>query len=240
MSGTGTSDNAWGASLSDPTIVSHQGQLVLFARDTTTRVDHLYFKVLSPNDTLDGKSQAWVGWSLFRFAEASVSGQVENLVSAETQQQSHETRISGMDLITVPPEITRPDPSDAAFQAVSDGSYLIVLRQSEAGTLYLNRLVLLSRKYDDAGETQKSYFLEPVWETRFRRSGLKDIPADSTDLPAFTDPAGRPFYEPTIELTTISGVQYGAFAVAIAPTSDPETKLLYIAVVGTSATKTER
>lgn len=237
MPGTGTSDNAWGATLSDPIIVSHQGQLVLFAREVSVPLDHLYFKVLSPNDTLDGKPQAWIGWSLFRFAEASVAGQVENLVSAGSQQKSHETRVSGMDLITVPPEVTRPNPSDVTFQVLSDGDYLVVLRQSEGNTLYLNRLVLLSRKQDDADGTVKSYFLEPAWETRFRRSGLKDIPADTTDMPAFTDPAGRPFYEPTIELAAITGVQNGAFAAAIAPTNDPETKILYIAVADTTKTK---
>jgi len=233
----GPSDNAWGAPLSDPVIVSHQGQLVLFARAESAPVDHLYFKVLSPTETVTSGSQPWKGWFRFRFAEASVAGQTVNLVGAADQQQSHETRVSGMDLITVPPEITRPVPSSAAFQVLSDGTYLLVLRQSESKTLYLNRLVLLSRKRDEGGTSVKDYFLEPAWETRFRRSGLKDIPADVTDTPSYTDPGGRPFYEPTIELTAITGVENGAVAAAIAPTSDPDAKVLYVAVAGASATK---
>ncbi|KAG1648480.1 hypothetical protein GQR58_029795 [Nymphon striatum] len=68
-----------------------------------------------------------------------------------------------------------------------------------------------------------------MWETRFRGSGEKDIPANPRDSQSVFRPDGRPFIEPTIELTSDVRAGEGAFDVTIVPTSDPSVSRVLLA-----------
>ncbi|TDC59715.1 hypothetical protein E1258_17000 [Micromonospora sp. KC207] len=129
----------------------------------------------------------------------------------------------------------------APFQVVSDGTHLVVFRQSidaahpdavwklttggssaAAGgnyvkhngakvplvenTLLCDRFVLVGTE------------LKPVMEVRFQRSRHSTWPASAKDTPGTKDMEGRPFYEPTQELTFVRGLTGGAFSVLLLPT----------------------
>lgn len=105
-------------------------------------------------------------------------------------------------------------------QLVSTSEYLYVFRQSNRGTLLVDRFI-----FDGLSNE-----LKPKLEVRYRRSRQKYNPQspakrgggglqtfDSLD---FTDMSGAYFYEPTTELSLIHDVQDGRFAVVQVPTSE--------------------
>ncbi|MFB6397761.1 LamG-like jellyroll fold domain-containing protein [Polymorphospora lycopeni] len=129
----------------------------------------------------------------------------------------------------------------APFRVVSDGTHLVVFRQSiDAGhadavwkltkggssaaadgdfvkpngakvplvdsTLLCDRFVLVGTE------------LKPVMEVRYQRSGHRTWPASAKDTPGTKDMQGRPFYEPTQELTFVRDLTGGAFSVLLLPT----------------------
>ena len=82
-----------------------------------------------------------------------------------------------------------------------------------------------------------SWELRRIWEVRYRRSELRDVPNGRKDTLDSRSLLGEPFLEPTIELAVVSGIEDGAFDVALAPTSDAEAKRWHIvAVTGSKLT----
>ncbi|MCQ8770766.1 LamG domain-containing protein [Streptomyces telluris] len=132
----------------------------------------------------------------------------------------------------------------APFHALSDGTHIVVLRQSVgagdpdavhklaggassgdpdrtdyvkdrdgakvplvADTLLCDRFLLVG------GE------LKPVLEARYRRSRHKDRPDSAKDSLGTTDMEGRPFREPTQELSFVRNLSGGRFAALLVPTA---------------------
>ncbi|UQI46433.1 hypothetical protein M1P56_19820 [Streptomyces sp. HU2014] len=132
----------------------------------------------------------------------------------------------------------------APFHALSDGTHLVVLRQSVgaahpdtvhkladggssgdpgradyavdrdgakvplvADTLLLDRFLLVG------GE------LKPVLEARYRRSRHKNRPDSAKDSLGTTDMEGRPFHEPTQELSFVRHLSDGRFTALLVPTA---------------------
>jgi hypothetical protein len=224
----GPSSDAWGVTLTAPLLVSHQGLLLAFAREVGKPTSVLYFQALDPQDSMTSADEtAWNGWYRYSFPEAPPVQPVGT--RWEGQQPAPQLRLAGMDLLTVTPTATKVTPADASFQIVSDGQYLVCLRPSARGTLYLNRLVL--QKWDETvrGTEQARFALESAWEVRYQRSGLRDIPLDATDTQSYVDLTGAPFLEPTLELSHVTGAATGAFAVTRVPTADPTTVRWYVA-----------
>ncbi|MFY2560423.1 LamG-like jellyroll fold domain-containing protein [Corallococcus terminator] len=60
--------------------------------------------------------------------------------------------------------------------------------------------------------------LQPCMEVRYRRSRHKTLPASQTDTLGTEDMDGRPFHEPTQELSFLRNVTKGRFAVTLLPT----------------------
>ena len=119
--------------------------------------------------------------------------------------------------------------ADAPFQAISDGTYVYVFRQSitpqsdpalmvyEApdgtlaytpggsnvplvnGTLLVDRFVLVGTE------------LQSTREVRYQRSRSKTRPQSNKDSLGASDLEGRPFVEPTQALSFISGMRAAAF-----------------------------
>lgn len=223
----GPSDDAWGVDLSDPVLVSHQGRLVLFARARSASVGTLYFRVLDPSAASAGDDlSAWNGWYRYQFPEVAAAVLPQN-AEAAAAIPARELRLAGMDLLTVTPVAEPVAAADASFRVSSDGAFLSIYRQSAAGTLLLNRVGLLSRSEEVDGKSVERFALEPAWEIRFRRSGLRDVPLDEVDGEAYLDPTGEPFYEPAIEFARINALASGAFDVAHVPTTDSEISVIY-------------
>ncbi len=226
----GPSSNAWGIDLCDPVMISHQNRLVLLARARGTATEALFFRVLDPKDAAQGDDfSAWNGWYRYRFPEAAAAVMPQNADEA-AETPDRELRLAGMDLLTVPPTAKTVAVTDAAFRVMSDGPYLSVFRVSTAGTLLLSRLALIGFKEEVDGEGVDRYLLEPAWEVRFRRSGVRDVPLDDMDGQSYTDPVGEPFYEPTHEFPKITAISGSAYAVARVPTADPSVNVIYSAI----------
>jgi hypothetical protein len=130
--------------------------------------------------------------------------------------------------------------ADAPFQVLSDGQFLYVFRQAIAAndpnvvfkrsgneevvdsqgvsvplvdrTLLLDRFMLI-------GTT-----LQPKMEVRYQRSRNKEFPQGVKDSLSAKDMEGKPFYEPTQEITFIDHLSQGRFTVLLLPTKIPETK----------------
>lgn len=130
--------------------------------------------------------------------------------------------------------------ADAPFQVLSDGKFLYLFRQAIAAndpnvvfkrsrnevvldsqgqpvplvdrTLLLDRFMLI-------GTT-----LQPKMEVRYQRSRNKDFPQSVKDSLSAKDMEGKPFYEPTQEITFINHLSQGRFTVLLLPTKIPELK----------------
>ncbi|HEX8075480.1 MAG TPA: LamG-like jellyroll fold domain-containing protein, partial [Thermoleophilaceae bacterium] len=228
-SSRGPSASAWGVPLTSPSLVTHQGKLIAFARAarvdpaTAAPTESLFFKVFEPQQAMNAADErAWYGWFQFDFPEAPPRDAVD--ARAKKEGPPAELRLAGMDLLTVTRDAAAVRPADASFQIVSDDTYLYCFRPSVHGTLYLNRLMLL--------DASPAYALEVAWEVRYQRSGLRDVPDGETDTQSYTDPAGRPFLEPTIELSQVRDIEGGAFAVARVPVGSDGAAAWYVAAQG--------
>lgn len=109
------------------------------------------------------------------------------------------------------------------FQALSDGKYVYLFRQSIAAnhannanpavvddTLLVDRFVL------------SGSVLKPSREVRYQRSRHKTEPASRKDTLSAVDMDGKPFYEPTRELAFANHLANGNFCVLLIPGADPE------------------
>ncbi len=111
------------------------------------------------------------------------------------------------------------------FQALSDGKYVYLFRQSIASghpnsenppqvntTLLVDRFVL------------SGSVLKLSKEIRYQRSGHKTEPASRKDTLSGQDMEGNPFYEPTRELAFVNNLTDGNFSVLLIPGADSEEK----------------
>ncbi len=111
----------------------------------------------------------------------------------------------------------------APFQALSDGKYVYVFRQSIAGndpdnespaivnnTLLVDRFIL------------SGTVLKLSREIRYQRSRHKTEPESRKDTLSATDVEGNPFYEPTRELVFADNLSNGNFSVLLLPGADSE------------------
>ncbi|HMA08133.1 MAG TPA: LamG-like jellyroll fold domain-containing protein, partial [Ramlibacter sp.] len=143
-------------------------------------------------------------------------------------------RIAGIDLITVPSsQVPTLKPADARFQVAADENYVSCFRQSELGTLLIDRFILIeSEAIDRADEAtrrpQASWLLKRATEVRYRRSGLRDVPAGPEDSLGAQNMTGQPFFEPTTELSLFAKIKSGAFAVALGPAGNGVTFLWHL------------
>ncbi|MEM6264850.1 MAG: LamG-like jellyroll fold domain-containing protein, partial [Bacteroidota bacterium] len=123
----------------------------------------------------------------------------------------------------------------APFQALSDGKYIYLFRQSIPGDHPHNQLAengdaevggepvvnntLLVDRFILSGSV-----LKLSREIRFQRSRHKTEPESRKDTLAAADMEGNPFFEPTKELAFANGLSNGNFSVLLIPGADPEQK----------------
>lgn len=178
--------------------VNFQGLVVVFGRCTTGTASDVYYNVLGMNVDVNDENLNWSGFSKIEIP--------------------NEVRQVGMGIISVQTESSTLVPSAEPFRVVTDQKYISIVQQSTKGTLYVNRFRLLETKSGTDQKT-KTYSLSPAWEVRYNRSGKEDVPADKSDTQEYLDPDGKPFLEPSLELSMIDNVKEGAFDVVVLPVS---------------------
>jgi hypothetical protein len=229
-SSTGPSSIAFGVCLADPIILRHANRLILLAREAAVDCNSLYYIVFDEEQAVDAADvHAWNGWYRFDF-DLGVSTAVVGNVAFEEQLPPPELRVGGMDLITLPATAQPVAAGDFAFRALSDGSAISVFRVSKRRSLFVNRLMLIERKEEVDGETVRRFELQTSWETRFKYSGRKDMPATDVDTLAYQGATGQPFLEPTLELPGIDPGAAGLFDVIEVPTANADLRAMFIAV----------
>ncbi|MEX2980369.1 LamG-like jellyroll fold domain-containing protein [Streptomyces sp. C36] len=132
----------------------------------------------------------------------------------------------------------------APFHALSDGTHIVVLRQS-VGAGHPDAVHKLAGGAS-SGDTDRTDYakdasgakiplvadtlladrfllvggeLKPVLEARYRRSRHKNRPDSAKDSLGTTDMEGRPFHEPTQELSFVRNLSGGRFAALLVPTA---------------------
>ncbi|MEW1552355.1 hypothetical protein AB0421_38345, partial [Streptomyces tsukubensis] len=132
----------------------------------------------------------------------------------------------------------------APFQVLSDGSYIVVLRQAIARD-HSDAVFTLADGVGSTGDSARadvvksgtsavavvdgtllcdrfllvSGRLKPVSEVRFKRSRHKTRPASEKDSLGPADMDGKPFFEPTQELGLIRNLSGGRFTAVLVPTA---------------------
>ncbi|MEH6374564.1 LamG domain-containing protein [Streptomyces sp. KLMMK] len=132
----------------------------------------------------------------------------------------------------------------APFHALSDGTHIVVLRQS-VGAGHPDAVHKLAGGASSGDPDRADYVkdrdgakvplvadtllcdrfllvggeLKPVLEARYRRSRHKDRPDSAKDSLGTTDMEGRPFREPTQELSFVRNLSGGRFAALLVPTA---------------------
>jgi hypothetical protein len=131
----------------------------------------------------------------------------------------------------------------APFQVISDGTYVVVLRQS-IGDAHPDAVYKLTGG-GCSGDTSRADLvpdgakkvplvrdtllcdrfllvegkLKPVLEVRYRRSRHATRPESAKDTLGTEDMDGRPFYEPTQELSFVRNLSRGRFTAVLVPTA---------------------
>ncbi|MBD2168442.1 hypothetical protein H6G04_29100 [Calothrix membranacea FACHB-236] len=124
--------------------------------------------------------------------------------------------------------------ANAPFQALSDGQYIYLFRQSIDGNHPDNVTVINSDGQTSIPIVDKTLLvdrfilsgtqLKTAREVRYRRSRHKIIKNGAKDTLGATDMDNRPFYEPTMELSFIGNLIDGRFTVLQVPTGIPDIK----------------
>ncbi|MCI0387039.1 LamG-like jellyroll fold domain-containing protein [Streptomyces sp. CNQ085] len=133
--------------------------------------------------------------------------------------------------------------ADAPFHVMSDGTYVVVLRQSVDGT-HPDAVFKLTDGGCSGDASRSDYVLsgtkkvplvrdtllcdrfllvdgklKPVLEVRYKRSRHATRPESAKDSLGTEDMEGRPFYEPTQELSFVRNLTRGRFAAVLVPTA---------------------
>lgn len=219
--------------LVDPVTASHQGNTIVFAREKGKPVSSLFFRVLSPGVAQDRADvEAWSEWCRFDFAGKAYASITNS--AAREDQPAPELRIAGMALLTMPgdlvEEVTHVKAADGPFQVVSDGELLCCFRAASNGTVHVDRLILQYVENDGSTGTASRWALSHAREFRYRRSGLRELPADEKDTRGLTTLDGRSFFEPTVELAGVSAGAHGKLSVARVPTADGGTRWYFLSI----------
>jgi hypothetical protein len=216
------------------TLVEHTGILISLAMDSDRRI---YYTVLDQQDKpnpIDARNWSSTPQELIFPNEITQVGfaifpnKVLPTVRSNGQPARH---ISEIDLFR---STTARLTADAPFQALSDGQYIYLFRQSIDGnhpdnvtvtnpdsqtsipivdrTLLVDRFILSGTQ------------LKTAREVRYRRSRHKILKSSAKDTLGATDMDNRPFFEPTMELGFVDNLVDGRFTVLQVPTGIPDIK----------------
>ncbi|MFI6515402.1 LamG-like jellyroll fold domain-containing protein [Spirillospora sp. NPDC050679] len=232
------------------TMVRHQGTTVAFAMDTSQRIFYSVLDLAGQQTKGDLDAAYWSENPVeltFPRELAEVGYAVAGATAMPTVKRGGAEAGAG----------ERPAPGEtdpflsttarltaaAPFQVISDGTYVVVLRQS-IGETHPNAVFKLLGG-GCSGDTSRTDLvpdgtkkvplvrdtllcdrfllaegkLKPVLEVRYRRSRHATQPESAKDTLGTEDMDGRPFYEPTQELSFIRNLSRGRFTAVLVPTA---------------------
>ncbi|WP_066945638.1 LamG-like jellyroll fold domain-containing protein [Microtetraspora fusca] len=233
------------------TMVRHQGTTVAFAMDAARRIVYSVLD-LAKQDAAKGELDA-AYWAdnpaelSFPREIAEVGYAIAGATAMPTVKRGGVE--AGVDEQPVPGEIdpflstTARLTAAVPFQVISDGTYVVVLRQA-IGDAHPDAVYKLTDG-GCSGNTSRADFvldgtkkvplvrdtllcdrfvlvegkLKPVLEVRYRRSRHGTRPESAKDTLGTEDMDGRPFYEPTQELSFVRNLSRGRFAAVLVPTA---------------------
>lgn len=197
-----------------PALVRHQGVLLAFAVTAGQTGTAVYYDTL---DLAAGEPDDASAWSGFR--PLALPGTL---------------RPAGLTLVDVEADAAAVKPApEGPIEVVSDGTQLYLFRLSTKGTPLVNRLVMVDMGTDRVTKRPVRE-VHPAWEVRFAGTGQRDVAAGPGDSQRFTDPDGKPYEEPTIELSMIRVAAGGNVAVELVP-ADNGTRLRWQVFAATKA-----
>ncbi|WP_051836431.1 LamG domain-containing protein [Streptomyces sp. NRRL WC-3742] len=232
------------------TMARHQGTTIAFAMDSARRIVYSVLDLSSQQKKGDVDAAYWSE----NPAEVAFPREIAEVGYAAVGTTAMPTvkrggAEAGSDERPLPAEIdpflstTARLTADAPFHVVSDGTYVLVLRQSISGTDPGAVYKLTDRgSSGDAGRTDYQLDgtkkiplvhntllcdrfllvdgkLKPVLEVRFKRSRHATNPESAKDSLGTEDMEGRPFHEPTQELSFVRNLTRGRFAAVLVPTA---------------------
>ncbi|MEV7939576.1 LamG-like jellyroll fold domain-containing protein [Kitasatospora sp. NPDC088264] len=227
---------------SSTTVVRHQGTTVAFAMDDQRRIVYSVL-ALGAYDPARGEADAayWTEDPLeLSFPEELVRVGYAALGTVTMPHVKKGGRVEAEHTQVLAPQESDPFLSSTArltaavpFQVLSDGTYVVVLRQSvaaghpdavrEAGSGRASGGATGAALVDSALLCDRFLLvdgvLKPVREIRYRRSRSKDRPDSAKDSLGGTDMEGRPFREPTQVLGFVRNLSEGRFTALLVPTS---------------------
>lgn len=186
--------------------VDFQGTIIAFFRDDDN--GQIYYDVLELKGTESVDDKSWTGYAPVKFSQTD---------------EDEELRPLGTQLIQLDREVTGND-DKSEFRVLSDDNYIYLFRGSDKNSIYLNRFVLVT-EVDEGSDGDSRKVLLPIWEVRYKHSGLRDTPANVRDTQDYRDPTGEPFIEPTLEIPYIyNRDEDGCWTVLLIPTDVPNRK----------------
>ncbi|MGI5170172.1 LamG-like jellyroll fold domain-containing protein [Spirillospora sp. CA-253888] len=231
-------------------MVRHQGTTVAFAMDTSQRIFYSVLDLAGQQTKGDLDAAYWSENPVelnFPRELAEVGYAIAGATAMPTVKRGGAEAGAG----------ERPAPGEtdpflsttarltaaAPFQVISDGTYVVVLRQSIGETHPKAVFKLLGGGC--SGDTSRTDLvpdgtkkvplvrdtllcdrfllaegkLKPVLEVRYRRSRHATRPESAKDTLGTEDMDGRPFYEPTQELSFVRNLSRGRFTAVLVPTA---------------------
>ncbi|MFJ6659545.1 LamG-like jellyroll fold domain-containing protein [Streptomyces sp. NPDC091377] len=236
------------------TMVRHQGTAFAFALDGQRRIVYTVLD-LSVHENAKGELDA-AYWSEspvelpFPGEIVKVGYAVAGATAIPVVKRGGRTEAGPDELLA--PEETDPFLSSTArltapavpFQVLSDGTYVVVLRQAVDGG-HADAVHVLTQGGSSGSSSRTDYVrdsagakvpvaastllcdrflfvggvLKPVSEVRFRRSRHKTSPESTKDSLGAADMDGKPFFEPTQELAFVRNLTGGRFSAVLTPTA---------------------
>ncbi|WP_327373067.1 LamG domain-containing protein [Streptomyces sp. NBC_01216] len=232
------------------TMTRHQGTTIAFAMDASLRIVYSVLDLSGPSTKGEADAAYWsenpaelpFPRELAEVGYAVVGATAMPTVKrggAEAAATERPTAVETDSFLSTTARLT----ADAPFHVISDGTYVVVLRQSinetHPGTVFK---LLSGGSSADASRTDYVLSgtkkvplvcdtllcdrfllvdgkLKPVLEVRYKRSRHATLPESAKDSLGTEDMEDRPFYEPTQELSFVRNLTQGRFAAVLVPTA---------------------
>ncbi|MFD6248855.1 LamG domain-containing protein [Streptomyces roseolus] len=232
------------------TMARHQGTTIAFAMDAARRIVYTVLDLSGPAAKGEVDSAYWSdnpAEVAFPREIAEVGYAVVGATAMPTVKRGGAE--AGADERPTTAEIdpflssTARLTADAPFHVISDGTYVVILRQSVGGT-HPDAVYKLTGGGSSGDASRADYVLsaakkvplvrdtllvdrfvlvdgklKPVLEVRFKRSRHATRPESAKDSLGTEDMEGRPFHEPTQELSFVRNLTQGRFAAVLVPTA---------------------
>ncbi|MHC0431043.1 LamG domain-containing protein [Streptomyces sp. O3] len=232
------------------TMARHQGTTIAFAMDASRRLVYSVLDLSGPSAKGEADAAYWSenpAELVFPRELAEVGYAVVGATAMPTVKRGGAEAAAAER-----PKAGETDPflsttarltADAPFHVMSDGTYVVVLRQSVGGT-HPDAVFKLTGGGCSGDASRTDYVLsdgkkaplvrdtllcdrfllvdgklKPVLEARYKRSRHATLPESAKDSLGTEDMEGRPFYEPTQELSFVRNLTQGRFAAVLVPTA---------------------